>query len=88
MADLSTPSAAIMTTMDATEPVTSVTGGKSPIKDDSITKTAKAEKPDEEIYKKNLEAAEAELKAVQQKQVCFLIVDLGHSMMLRYFLSI
>ena len=62
MADIATPSAATMSTIDAgAEPV-----GK--------TQKAKPEKPDESKYKEDLAKAEKEHAAAQEKVVCLLIV--------------
>lgn len=58
MADLATPSAAAISTMDAKA-------------DTPATKTqvTKPERPDEDTYKKSLAEAEKELAAIQEKQV-------------------
>ncbi len=58
MADIATPSAAAMSTMDA---------GSEPISDK--TQKVKPEKPDEAQYKENLSKAEKEHAAAQEKFV-------------------
>ena len=59
MADFATPSAATMTTMDASADVSTA----------SKTQVTKPERPDEDSYKKALAAAEKALAEVQEKQV-------------------
>lgn len=60
MADLATPSAAAMSTIDA--------GAEHPEKDQK--QTGRPTKPDEDAYKKNLQRAEKEHAAAQEKIVC------------------
>ena len=57
MADLSTPSAATMSTIDA---------GSNPIEKEQKTRP---EKPDEQLYKESLAKAEKEHTAAQEKLV-------------------
>ena len=59
MADLATPSAATMSTIDA--------GAERPGRDQK--QTGRPAKPDEEAYKKNLQKAEKEHAAAQEKLV-------------------
>lgn len=67
MADISTPSAATMSTIDAgSEPV-----AEKPQK-------TKPEKPDEQKYKESLAKAEKEYAAAQEKFVCCLFALLVH----------
>ncbi|KAF2157828.1 hypothetical protein K461DRAFT_274057 [Myriangium duriaei CBS 260.36] len=58
MADLATPSAATMSTMDA----------KADVAATSKTAVSKPDRPDEDSFKKSLAQAEKELAAVQEKQ--------------------
>lgn len=59
MADLATPSAATMGTIDA--------GASTPVNKQAVK--AKPEKPDEEQYQKDLKKAEEEHKAAQDRYV-------------------
>lgn len=61
MADISTPSAATMSTIDA---------GSEPVAEKS--QKTKPEKPDEQQYKESLAKAEKEYAAAQEKFVCCL----------------
>lgn len=60
MADIATPSAATMSTIDA--------GAEHPEKDQK--QPGRPTKPDEDAYKKNLQKAEKEHAAAQEKIVC------------------
>lgn len=60
MADIATPSAATMSTIDA--------GAEHPEKEQK--QTGRPTKPDEDAYKKNLQNAEKEHAAAQEKIVC------------------
>ena len=63
MADVATPSAATMATIDA--------GAEHPVK----ASKPKPEKPDEEAYKEALRNAEQENSKAQEKLVCLLVAE-------------
>lgn len=65
MADLATPSAAAMSTMDAGASTPPVNGNKD--KDRSVV--SKPERPDQETYEKDLAKAQKDLDTAVQRQV-------------------
>lgn len=61
MADLATPSAATISTMD---------GASTPVNKEKSTPVAKPERPDDETFKSELAKAEKELNASNERMVC------------------